>query len=103
MNSFLTLIGGAFGVLALIAMSAVWRGYVLAVLWGWFVVPVFGLPTLSIVAAIGVSLVVGYLTHQISNRKSEQEGWSGFVESACQAALYPLLALAIGWAVHQFQ
>lgn len=36
-------------------------GYVLSVLWGWFIVPTFGLPLLTIPVAIGVMLVVAYL------------------------------------------
>ena len=37
---------------------AAWSGFTLSVLWGWFVVPMFGLPTLSLAQAYGITLVV---------------------------------------------
>lgn len=49
--------------LGLAALYAIWGGYVLTCLWGWFVVPTFALPPLTLAQAIGVSLIVGYLTN----------------------------------------
>ena len=40
------------------------NGLALKMLWGWFMVPTFGLPTLSLAQAIGVGIMVGFLTHQ---------------------------------------
>ena len=96
-------VGAIVGVLGLLAISAMWKGYVLTVLWGWFVVPTFGLPVLALAPAIGVSLVVSFLTHQ-SDATKEQEGSSSerFAKSVAHALLMPALVLGIGAVVRQF-
>ena len=33
--------GGVIGLLGLMVLSSMWKGYVLTVLWAWFVVPTF--------------------------------------------------------------
>ena len=94
----LVVIGGVVGMFALLALSALWKGYVLTVLWGWFVVPTFGLPALALVPAMGLSLVVSFLTYQ-HNATTQSKGTG---EATAHAALMPLFVLGIGWAVHQF-
>ena len=56
--------GGVVGVLGLLIVGSMWKGYVLTILWAWFVVPTFSLPELAIAPAIGLAMVVSYLTHQ---------------------------------------
>ena len=100
----LAVLGGAVGAIALMAFSAIFNGYTLSVLWGWFIVPIFHLPQLSIVAAIGISLVIGYLTHQVINDPDDKE--KSFGEKIGFAVVYAVLkpgfALLIGWVVHLF-
>jgi hypothetical protein len=43
------------------------RGLVLQALWGWFIVTTFALPDLTLVQALGLSLVVSFLTMQLEN------------------------------------
>lgn len=52
---------GGFLLIALIL--ALVRGYVLSALWGWFVVPL-GVKELSIAHAIGLAVIVNFLTYQ---------------------------------------
>lgn len=66
---------------------AIWQGLVLKILWGWFMVPTFGLPSLDIPQALGLALVVTFLTHQTTKREDEDAGEvfariliNGFVE-----------------------
>lgn len=82
--------------IALVVASSIWSGYVLSILWGWFIVPTFGLPMLSIPAAIGVALIAGFLTKQISATKSD---WSQAVSTAIAV---PLISLCLGYAIHSF-
>lgn len=42
--------------------GAMMNGWALSKLWSWFIVSTFALPALTIPAAIGVALVVNYLT-----------------------------------------
>lgn len=43
--------------LVITLLSAAYFGYAIAVLWGWFVVPTFGLTPLSIPVAYGISIL----------------------------------------------
>jgi hypothetical protein len=87
------------GISALVVLSSIWRGFVLSILWGWFMVPLFGLPALNIPFAIGIALVVGFLTHQSSN-ENEKTDWGN---SITMAVMYPALILLVGWVVTFFR
>ena len=95
-------LGYTFTVLIYVVFGALWRGYVLFVIWAWFIVPTFGAPTLSIPAAIGVSLIVAYLARdgrpEEKGKKFSDELANGFV----LAALAPLIALSLGAVVRMF-
>ena len=87
------------GVVAIV-LSLIWSGYVLAILWGWFIVPVLSCAQLSIPQAIGLSATVRYLTWQHSTAKPDDRPWQEQAVYAISAAtIYPAFALLIGWAV----
>lgn len=100
----LAILGAIAAVPIIIALSSIFNGYALCVLWGWFMVPTFGLPKISIPAAIGIALVIRYLTREMSASKSDEEG--GFKESLLMdiliAILQPSFALFFGWIVHLY-
>lgn len=88
---------GAIGVVAIIIIWAViLRGWVLSIIWGWFAVPIFGLPPLGIAEAIAVALVLAMLTHQ------HHPGKGDLSEQASYAFLGPPLVLCVGWIVKGF-
>ena len=70
----------------------------------WFVVPVFALPLLTKAQALGLSLLVGYITWQYTNTNSDSESgpWKWFGRAVGLAIFRPLLVLAISWVVHLF-
>lgn len=90
------LVGFVFVIMWLFGAS-VMNGLVLSVLWGWFVVPVFNAPHLSIASAIGLSLVVSYLTHRTGTASGEKVGMGKLIGNSI---LYPLIALFLGWIIH---
>lgn len=88
-------------------LLAMWRGYVLSILWGWFVAAYFGLPELGVTQAIGLSYVVMYLTASIPpKREKEPEGREYLIEQLSRIIVfhgfYPLLVLFSGWIVQKF-
>lgn len=85
---------------ALLAFGVMWEGAVLSVLWGWFVVPLFGLPPLSLPFAIGLALVVGLLTaHKTGNESTDPDKkWAPLVTMVAR----PGAALLVGWIVTKF-
>lgn len=84
-------------VLGLLVPLALLRGFVLQTLWGWFVVPVFGAPALSLMIAIGLGLLVSLLepiTPPIPTKHIPRY--------LAIAFLNPLLILICGWIAHLF-
>ena len=84
--------------------GALANGFVLTKLWGWFIVPVFGLPQLSLPYAIGFAMIIGYLTRhdfKIKDDSEEKDVKTAWVK-VIVSILYPWLALFLGWVVHLF-
>jgi len=89
------------GIGALLVPLAILRGWVLSILWGWFMVPVFGLPALGIAQAIGVGLVVTTFTHTGSSncqKSKDHKAWHDLIG----AFAGPLIGLGIGYVVRRF-
>ena len=102
--TLLAVFGGIVGLGIVLVLGSVLNGYALSVLWGWFVVPTFGGPTLGVVPAIGIAMVVSYLTHQIpdNNKKEEGDPIEKIIRGIAITILQPLFALLFGWIVHLF-
>lgn len=89
-------------------IALLFGGWVLSLLWGWFLVPVFHLPVLTVLQAIGVTLVVSLLTHRYSfNEFAGTSSQEGMDESTMSAILmnnfgYPTIVLSLGWLIHLF-
>ena len=74
------------------------RGFILTKLWAWFIVPVFHLPMLSLWQAVGVSMLVGYMTMQGKTcyKNIEEDN----LKSLSINLLVPWFILFFGWIVH---
>jgi hypothetical protein len=79
---------------AIVAVLSVVRGFVLSYLWQWFVVP-FGLPSITVAHAIGISLIVSFLTYEGAKTESNDIG-----EAIGNGVGQTLLVFFIGWIVH---
>ncbi len=89
----------------LVAIASILNGYVLRILWGWFVVPLFHLPNLTIAQAIGLTMVVGLLTHRSrtdGREKTKEEKRKETIEFFAELFLYPFITLGVGWIVHLY-
>ena len=98
------IIGMAVLIGSAIAVGAILNGYVLTILWGWFIIPTFHLPPLSIPAAIGIAMVASYLTHQYAPDVEEKERSTGekILRTALTIVLRPVSVLGIGYIVHLY-
>lgn len=91
------------GLPILIAAGSVWNGYILTILWGWFMAPTFGLPPLMLWQAIGLDLVAGFLTHQWHDYQEKERGpYEKMAILVGRMILQPLVYLVVGWFVVQF-
>ena len=87
------------GIILVLALSTMWSGFILSILWGWFIVPIFGLPTLSVTAAIGVALTFGYFIRGLATAHVDKEKTGELIISAFTTSL---IFLFIGWIVKSF-
>lgn len=90
------------GITAMLVIGSIWRGYVFSVLWKWFIVPIFGLPLLSIPVAIGIALVASFLAYQYHYVKDERSESEKLFGAMGIMMFYPALVLLIGWIVTLF-
>lgn len=89
--------------LGIIVAAIVLRAWVLTMLWGWFVVP-YGAPAIGIATAIGISLIIGMFTHNISKEKTVKiKTMSDFTSEVMGRAFgNPIVVLILGWIVSLF-
>ena len=71
-------------------------GFVLSTLWGWFVVPVFGAPALSIPVAIGITLLMRVVGNRYDN-PDDDNSLEARADKAGLALAIPWSGLLIGW------
>ncbi len=93
------LIGYFFTTIVLVVYASILNGLALTKLWSWFIVKTFELPPLSIPEAIGLSTVVAYLTHQLDDKKNEDEYWQTLTKGFAVATAKSIFALLFGWVV----
>ena len=89
------------GFFLVVALSVLLDGWALSLLWGWFIVPTFNAPELTLAPAIGLALVVRYLTTHFE-QPEDDDPVENLIRAIVHAAVKPMMALAIGWIVHSF-
>jgi hypothetical protein len=94
-----TLFGHATAVIVAVAVTAVLRGLVLAILWGWFVQPL-GVRSINVAEAIGLATIVGLLS-QRNEDPDDRRSFGGKLLAAVFASLFGAgLALLVGYLAH---
>lgn len=88
-----------------IPLSALASGFVLVRMWAWFVMPVFAVSPLSIGYALGIALIVSYMTYQGNNNCTQKprSALEAGGEMLVTALLRPLFTLAIGYIILKCQ
>jgi len=71
-----------------------WHGFVASTLWGWYLVPLFGLPTISVLVAIGLRATVAMWTPMSMSKNTRPMS-----ELISLSFFYPLMLLVIGYVV----
>ena len=79
-------------------------GYVTSTLWGWFVIPVFHVAPIGIVAGIGLSLFVHFITYRRNAAtRPEVDSTSECLANAFTASIVlPIIVYAFGYGIHLF-
>jgi len=80
--------------------SYLFSGYVLMKLWSWFIVPTFSTEPISYVAAAGITLIIGFLTHKRSSTNDDDgslsSAYARLFLSLVEVFLVGLTALLLG-------
>jgi len=90
------------GLMGLAIYSWFSYGYVLSILWSWFILPVFNLPSLSVVQAIGVMIVFRSLSNYTATKEDKEETTSQKVAKVIVGLVWPWLFLGTAWIVKHF-
>lgn len=94
-------VGGVLAFLVLWASSVALSGWVLTILWSWFISPTFNLPLLTFGQALGVSLIAGMVSHQLNrdefSTKKDESHLKTIGISLSWLYLRPLALLFFGW------
>ena len=88
--------------LVAMSLSSVINGYGLSIIWSWFMVTTFGLPELTIPAAIGVSLVVSFLTYTGNEKADSKDVLVLLGDMLAKVLGKTLVIILVGWIVVQF-
>lgn len=80
---------------ALVVPVSLYFGWAASILWGWFVVPVFGLPPITVMQAWGITLALSMLRPKINMSKSESDFPSGLLA----VVIAPPLSVGFGYAI----
>lgn len=84
-------------------VSAIVNGYVLAVLWGWFIIPVFHVPSITLFQSIGLAITASFLLDRLKTEKSEdtEDSIPLYIGRAIgYMMMRPMLTLSFGWLIH---
>lgn len=76
------------------------NGFILTLLWSWFIVPQFSLPYLSIPMALGLATILSMLTHQTTDSSHNKD--KTFTTICVEAFSRPLSNLLYGWVITLF-
>lgn len=81
---------------AFIIPIALYFAWAATYLWGWFIVPVFGAPPLTVLQAWGICLTLSLLKPKINIDKGGEKDWAG---GLLAIILAPLTGLGLGYAI----
>lgn len=83
-------------------VSIVVRGWVLSILWSWFITPVFHAPKLSVAAAAGLSSIVSLLTTNYGEAQDEEMKKKPFWQKMLFSIFISVFMLGVGWVINLF-
>jgi hypothetical protein len=96
-------LGDKIGDMALDAVTLIlticWGGILLAIFWGWFIIPIFHTSPLNLPQAIGLTVVVRFLIGRLMGPgRNDGASW----KSSLSWFLMSLVVLLLAWIVKQF-
>ena len=85
-------------------LGAILNGWAFQTLWQWFVVTKFGLPMLTNAQAIGLSMLVSFLTTDTRDLKTNETDMAAKISTMTgMLVARPVFTVAIAWVVYVYQ
>jgi len=81
----------------LLVLVSLIDGWIFVRLWRWFILPTFQLPALTIWPAVGICIVVRYLTRGRGPVDKDEPVWKTIVNSVAYSVMVFLLGALIHW------
>ena len=81
-----------------LAVTVVARGFVFMKFWGWFVVPVFNIITISLFQSLGLILFISLFSKRKMSSK-EVDNWEFFTDLLKELQMTAYV-FAFGWLIH---
>jgi hypothetical protein len=104
MKEFTIAILVIFGVIVLTVISCLLSGWVLTILWGWFLVP-FGLAQINLAHGIGICLagrIISGSATRVEPHNASEDPFERMGRVMITVIVAPLTALLIGWIAQMF-
>ena len=99
-DASIVVLGVFAAVVSVTALGVIVNGYVLSILWVWFLVPL-GLPVISIAHSIGIAMITSWITYQY--KVTTQEDKDKVLEGlGIVLIVRPLAIIGVGYIVKQF-
>ena len=104
-NKFSSCVGWIVSYVVLAVLGVYMDGWALSTIWNWFIPPIFGLVSLTLMQSVGVAMVFSLFTRTNFLKNADtrkQTSLEKFVETAIVAVFTPLFSVAIAWVFLQF-
>lgn len=102
-------VGVCFAFVLFVPVAMIWKGHVITIVWGWFLVPL-GIPQIGIAHAIGLGVLSMFFNGSSSLSKNDIRELLGkekdieerLLEAAFRMASYPAIFLGIAYVAKGF-
>lgn len=95
-------LGGLVAIVVLLVVGSLMNGWALSTLWGWFIVPLFDVPSLSITQAIGIAIVASTFRAVNTKQQDDEDIVVLVVKTLVLTGVSSLLSVGFGWVIFQF-
>jgi len=72
-------------------------GLTVSILWSWFVVPIFALPSLTISQAAGLGILIAYMTSKRPDFDKRKDFYEELGEATFFQITLAVISLGVGW------
>lgn len=86
----------------LIAIIFLYKPFVIAAFWTWFITPAFSIPVPAFHVVIGLSLLFSFVTSYGKEGVDIIDGQTWIRKIVTNGIIMPTVYLAIGYAIHSF-